>query len=62
VQAGPDLDLDDLRSHLSQRLVRYKHPRTFELVDQPLRDDAGKVRRSQLRAERLPQEAAGGGS
>src|SRR4051794_32475673 len=54
VQADPEqLDLDDLRAHLAQRLVRYKHPRTFELVDEPLRDDAGKIRRSALRAERL---------
>ena len=28
-------------------------PRTVEFVDEPLRDDAGKVRRTQLRAERL---------
>ena len=64
VQADPEqLDLDDLRRHLSERLVRYKHPRTFELVDAPLRDDAGKIRRSALRAERLArQEATGGGS
>ena len=61
VQADPEqLDLDDLRAHLAQRLVRYKHPRTFELVDQPLRDDAGKVRRSALRAERLPRQEANG--
>jgi bile acid-coenzyme A ligase len=37
------------RAHLSI----YKVPRTVELVDEPLRDDAGKVRRTQLRAERL---------
>jgi bile acid-coenzyme A ligase len=68
VQAAPDVDLDDVRRHLSERLVRYKHPRTFEFVDEPLRDDAGKVRRSQLRSERLTrtqsmgQDASGGGS
>jgi bile acid-coenzyme A ligase len=33
--------------------VVYKLPRTFEFVDTPLRDDAGKVRRSALRQERL---------
>jgi bile acid-coenzyme A ligase len=44
---------DELRTHLSDRLVRYKIPRTFEFVADPLRDDAGKVRRSALRAERL---------
>jgi bile acid-coenzyme A ligase len=45
---------DDLRAFLADRLVRYKIPRSFELVDEPLRDDAGKVRRAQLRADRLP--------
>jgi len=62
IQADASLDLDDLRAHLDQRLVRYKHPRTFEIVDEPLRDDAGKMRRSALRAERLArQDAATGG-
>lgn len=49
---------DELREHLGGRLVRYKVPRTFERVDEPLRDDAGKVRRSALRAERLPPPEA----
>ncbi len=47
----------ELRAHLADRLVRYKIPRTFEYVTEPLRDDAGKVRRSALRAERLSGEA-----
>ncbi len=42
-----------LLAHLTERLVRYKIPRTLEFVDEPLRDDAGKVRRKSLRAERL---------
>jgi bile acid-coenzyme A ligase len=46
-------DLDELKAFLAERLVVYKLPRTFEFVDTPLRDDAGKVRRSALRAERL---------
>ncbi|HWE55431.1 MAG TPA: AMP-binding protein [Acidimicrobiales bacterium] len=45
---------DELREHLSARLVSYKLPRTFERSQEPLRDDAGKVRRSALRAARLP--------
>ncbi len=45
---------DDLRTFLADRLVIYKVPRTFEFVDEPLRDDAGKMRRSALRAARLP--------
>ena len=44
---------DELRSHLAERLVRYKVPRSFEFVDEPLRDDAGKVRRSALREARV---------
>ena len=44
---------DDLRAHLAERLVRYKIPRTFEFTTEPLRDDAGKSRRSALRTERL---------
>jgi bile acid-coenzyme A ligase len=44
---------DELREFLAERLVTYKRPRTFEYVDTPLRDDAGKVRRSALRAERI---------
>ena len=39
---------------MADRLTVYKRPSTYELVDHPLRDDAGKVRRSALRAERLP--------
>ena len=38
----------------AERLVRYKIPRDFEFTTEPLRDDAGKLRRSALRAERLP--------
>ncbi|MBI4933295.1 MAG: AMP-binding protein [Actinobacteria bacterium] len=47
------IDLDELKQFLGERLVVYKLPRTFEFVDTPLRDDAGKVRRSALRQERL---------
>jgi bile acid-coenzyme A ligase len=53
VQPRPGLDVDELRHFLSGRLLAYKCPRTFELVSDALRDDAGKVRRSQLREERI---------
>lgn len=43
----------ELSAFLGERLVRYKLPRRFERVETPLRDDAGKVRRSALRAERI---------
>jgi bile acid-coenzyme A ligase len=45
---------DELREHLAEHLVIYKIPRSFERVDRPLRDDAGKLRRSALREARLP--------
>ena len=48
-----NFDLAELKAFLAERLVVYKLPRTFEFVSEPLRDDAGKVRRSALRAERL---------
>jgi len=50
---GAPLPDADLRSHLAERLVSYKIPRTFEFTGEPLRDDAGKVRRSALREARI---------
>ncbi|MFM8973539.1 MAG: AMP-binding protein [Actinomycetota bacterium] len=50
---GAALPIDALRDHLATRLVRYKIPRSFEFTADPLRDDAGKVRRSALRQERI---------
>ncbi|MGB3625103.1 MAG: AMP-binding protein, partial [Henriciella sp.] len=47
------LDEDALRAHLGERLVRYKTPKSIEIVTEPLRDDAGKSRRKDLRAARL---------
>ena len=51
--AQADVPEADLLSFVAERLVRYKVPRTIELVREPVRDDAGKVRRSALRAARL---------
>jgi bile acid-coenzyme A ligase len=53
VQASAPIDADDLRAFLGERLVRYKVPRSFEFVDWQVRDDAGKVRRTALRDERV---------
>jgi bile acid-coenzyme A ligase len=52
VQVEGSASEDELRAFLAERLVRYKVPRTFELVTWQVRDDAGKVRRSALREER----------
>lgn len=46
---------EDLAAHVQERLAPYKVPRTFERSETALRDDAGKVRRSALRAARLPR-------
>jgi bile acid-coenzyme A ligase len=53
VQVTAPVGDDELSAFLSERLVRYKVPRSFELTSEPVRDDAGKVRRSALRADRL---------
>ncbi|AMK20449.1 MULTISPECIES: AMP-binding protein [Sphingobium] len=47
------LTSDELLSFLRERLVAYKLPRSFEFVTDMLRDDAGKVRRQQLREARI---------
>jgi bile acid-coenzyme A ligase len=54
VEADPGAVTEaELRAFVGERLVTYKVPRTWEFVTEPLRDDAGKVRRSALRAERV---------
>ena len=55
--ARPRVHDDALRAHLAEHLVVYKIPRSFERVEEPLRDDAGKVRRSALREARLGKPA-----
>lgn len=53
VDAPEGVSAEALLAFLGERLARYKIPRSLELVTAPVRDDAGKVRRSQLRADRL---------
>ena len=43
---------EDLKTFLTDRLVRHKIPRSFEFVEGTLRVNVGKVRRSALRLER----------
>lgn len=50
--AGVGVDPAELRAWVAGRLARGKVPATVEVVAEPLRDDAGKVRRSALRAAR----------
>jgi len=58
VQARPGLSAEMLLAHLGERLVSYKLPRTVEFVAEPLRDEAGKVRRTQLQDERIARMKA----
>jgi len=53
VQLGADVSDSELASWCAQRLTKYKVPRSFERVEEPLRNDAAKVRRSALRQARL---------
>jgi bile acid-coenzyme A ligase len=54
VEADPAvIPTDELLRFAGERLAKYKLPRTVEYVDEPLRDDAGKVRRTALRADRV---------
>jgi bile acid-coenzyme A ligase len=52
VEIAEDVTEEELVAHLSEYLVRYKIPRSFEFTREPVRDDAGKVRRSALRDAR----------
>lgn len=58
VNVQGEVTADDLRAHLTERLVSYKQPRSFEFVDEPVRDDAGKVRRTALRDARISPRPA----
>ena len=45
------LDEAGVIAFLSEKIAGYKLPRTVEFTDTPLRDDAGKARRSAVRAD-----------
>ena len=51
------VDAEEMNAHLADHLVRYKIPKSFEFVPEPVRDDAGKVRRKALREARLQLSA-----
>jgi len=48
---GSALDAAGVQEFLRERIAGYKVPRTVEFVGTPLRDDAGKARRSAVRAQ-----------
>lgn len=43
---------DELDEFVSTRVAAYRRPRSYEVVDKPLRDDAGKLRRARFATER----------
>lgn len=53
VDAPQGISEEALREHMARQLARFKTPRSYEFTATPLRDDAGKLRRSALRAERM---------
>lgn len=53
LRRGAQLDLVAIATHVEERLAKYKRPSSYELSEVPLRDDAGKIRRSAIKAERL---------
>lgn len=62
VQTSAPVTPEELKGHLSDKLVTYKQPRSYEFVDEPLRDDAGKVRRTALRDARIAALKEGAGA
>ncbi|WP_315764006.1 MULTISPECIES: AMP-binding protein [unclassified Bradyrhizobium] len=59
LREGQELDLAAIAAHVADRLAKYKWPGSYELSETPLRDDAGKVRRTALKAERIAWIQAG---
>ena len=47
----PAVPEDELLQFVAERVARYKVPRSIEYTDQPMRNEAGKARRSALRAD-----------
>lgn len=59
VQRAPGSALDEavVTAFVAERLAGYKVPRTVEFSGHPVRDDAGKARRSAVRAEVIARSA-----
>jgi bile acid-coenzyme A ligase len=57
---GSALDAEAVRAFVGDRLAAYKVPRIVEFVEAPLRDDAGKARRSAVRDAVITRLQVGG--
>lgn len=53
------LEEQELLDFVADRLARFKLPKSIEFTPEPLRDEAGKVRRAALRQARLKEPAPG---
>ncbi|WP_156296291.1 AMP-binding protein [Mycobacterium paragordonae] len=58
--SGSTLDAAAVHSFVADRLAAYKVPRIVEFVDAPLRDDAGKARRTAVRDTVIARLQVGG--
>jgi bile acid-coenzyme A ligase len=58
VHADGTLDEAAILVFVAERVASYKVPRTVELVDRPLRDDAGKARRTAVRDDVISRRQA----
>ena len=60
VQPGEGAHLDDetVRAFVADQLAGYKVPNAIEFVDRPLRDEAGKARRTAVREESIARRQA----
>jgi bile acid-coenzyme A ligase len=58
VHADGALDEAAILAFVAERVASYKVPRTVELVDRPLRDDAGKARRTAVRDDVISRRQA----
>jgi bile acid-coenzyme A ligase len=56
---GSALGSVGVQEFLRERIEAYKVPRSVEFVDGPLRDDAGKARRSAVRDEVIARMRTG---
>lgn len=54
---GAMLDEAALSAFVAERLAPFKRPSTYEVVDRPLRNASGKLRRSRLLEERVGKDA-----
>lgn len=53
VETPTPIDIEAFKAHMADKLIINKLPRSYEFVTESVRDEAGKVRRSALRAARL---------